>query len=161
MEADSGGEGMFCSGCGGAMTDTRYLNVPVDACDACGGTWLEEGRLKWIIEIGPKSLPTDRVKEMMAFNRVVPSYRLGDDETRRIVKCPYCIGIMRPVNYSANSGVAIYRCINDHGVWVPKDRTDRLVLFIDTRDRLLREHGTYYSHLAQLERKRFLRKLSV
>ena len=153
---------MFCSGCGGAMTDGKYLNIPVETCDACGATWLEEGRLKWIIEIGPKSLPADRVKQLTAYSRTVaPNYRLGEDETQRIVKCPYCIGILRPVNYSANSGVAIYKCINDHGVWVPKDGIDRLVLFIDTWDRLLREHGTYYAHLAQLERKRFLRKLTV
>ena len=153
---------MFCSGCGGATSPGRYCSVPVDVCDGCGGTWLEEGRLKWIIEIGPKSLPADRVKKLTSYSRPVsPSYRLGEDETRRIVKCPYCIGIMRPVNYSANSGVAIYKCINDHGVWVPKDGIDRLVLFIDTRDRLLREHGPYYTHLAQIERKRFLRKLTV
>ncbi|HKB08728.1 MAG TPA: zf-TFIIB domain-containing protein [Candidatus Polarisedimenticolia bacterium] len=153
---------MFCSGCAGTMTGGRYLNVPVESCDACGGTWLEEGRLKWIIEIGPKSLPADTVKKLTAYSRTVaPSYRLGDEETRRIVKCPYCIGIMRPVNYSANSGVAIYKCTNDHGVWVPKGGIDRLVLFIDTWDRLLRENGTYYAHLAQLERKRFLRKLNA
>ena len=153
---------MFCSGCGSAMAAKRYCNVPVEICDGCGGTWLEEGRLKWIIEIGPKSLPADRVKQLTTYSRsVAPTYRLGEDETRRIVKCPYCIGIMRPVNYSANSGVAIYKCINDHGVWLPKDGVDRLVLFIDTWDRLLRENGPYYAHLAQLERKRFLRKLSV
>jgi len=153
---------MFCSGCGGPMTATRYLNVPVDACDSCGGVWLEEGRLKWIIEIGPKSLPSDRIKSLTTYVRpVTPQYRLGEDETRRIVKCPYCIGVMRPVNYSANSGVAIYKCLHDHGVWLPKDGIDRLVLFIDTWDRLLREHGTHYAHLAQLERRRFLRKLTV
>jgi Zn-finger nucleic acid-binding protein len=161
MDAEPGDRIMFCSGCGGTMSSVKYLTIPVDSCGSCGGTWLEEGRLKWIIEIGPKSLPTDRVKELMAFSRVALSYRLGEDETRRIVKCPYCIGIMRPVNYSANSGVAIYKCINDHGVWVPKDGIDRLVLFIGTWDRMLRENGRYYAHLAQLERKRFLRKLTV
>ena len=55
---------MFCSGCGGPMTATRYFNVPVDSCDSCGGAWLEEGRLKWIIEVGPKSLPSDRIRTL-------------------------------------------------------------------------------------------------
>ena len=68
---------------------------------------------------------------------------------------------MRPVNYSANSGVAIYRCIQDHGVWVPKGGIDRLVVFIATWDRYLKSSAPYYVSLAQLERKRFLRKLSV
>jgi Zn-finger nucleic acid-binding protein len=68
---------------------------------------------------------------------------------------------MRPVNYSASSGVAIYRCIQDHGVWVPKGGIDRLIVFIDTWDRYLRVSTPYYTNLAQLERKRFLRKLSV
>jgi len=152
---------MFCSGCGAGMSPSRYLNIPVDACSSCGGTWLEEGRLKWIIEVGPRSLPGDRVKEMTRFTRTpAPSYRLPEEEARRIVKCPYCIGVMRPVNYSANSGVAIYKCINDHGVWVPKDGIDRLVLFIDTWDRLLRQNGPTYPYLAQLGRKRFLRKFT-
>jgi Zn-finger nucleic acid-binding protein len=151
---------MFCSGCGDGLSPGRYLNIPVDVCGGCGGTWLEEGRLKWIIEVGPKSLPADRVKQLTTFVRTSPTYRLGEDETRRIVKCPYCIGVMRPVNYSANSGVAIYKCINSHGVWVPKGGIDRLVLFIDTWDRALRDYGPYYTTLAQLERKRFLRKIS-
>ena len=153
---------MFCSGCGDGLSESKYLNIAIDVCASCGGTWLEEGRLKWIIELGPKSLPADRVKEMTRFTHTVqPTYRLAEEETRRIVKCPYCIGVMRPVNYSANSGVAIYKCINDHGVWVPKGGIDRLVLFIDTWDRALRQNGTYYAKLAQLERKRFLRKVSL
>ncbi len=152
---------MFCSGCGSDLTPSRTFNIPVEVCDDCGGTWLEEGRLKWIIEVGPKSIPADRVNQLTRFVPTAPaSYRLSDEERRRIVKCPYCIGVMRPVNYSANSGVAVYKCINDHGVWVPKNGLDRLVLFIDTWDRYLKGSKPHYAMLAQLERKRFLRKLS-
>ncbi len=143
------------------MAPRRYFNVPIEACDRCGGSWLEEGRLKWIIEIGPKSIPSDQLQRITRYRITSkPTYRLGDQETRRIVKCPYCIGVMRPVNYSANSGVAIYKCRSDHGVWVPKDGIDRLVAFIGTWDRYLSRQGPYFAMLAQLERKRFLRKLS-
>lgn len=152
---------MFCSGCGSGLMPARYLNIPVESCQACGGTWLEEGRLKWIIEIGPKSLPADRVKQATRY--VIangPSFRLGEDETKRIVKCPYCISVLRPVNYSATSGVAIYRCLSEHGVWVPKGGIDRLIIFIDTWDRYIKTNAPHYSELAQLERKRFLGKIS-
>lgn len=153
---------MYCSGCLGGLTGGHYAGIPVDICETCGGTWLEEGRLKWVLEVGPKSLPSDRVEKMTRFvHRPQPAYGLNDDETLRIVKCPYCIGVMRPVNYSANSGVAIYKCINGHGVWIPKGGLDKLILFIDTWDRILREQGAYYHHLAQLERMRFLRKLNA
>jgi Zn-finger nucleic acid-binding protein len=153
---------MFCSGCLAGLTPGHYLGIPVEICETCGGTWLDEGRLKWVLEIGPRSLPADRVEKMTRFShRPQPSYRLNEEETLRIVKCPYCIGVMRPVNYSANSGVAIYKCLNDHGVWIPKGGLDRLIVFIDTWDRILREQGPYYSHLAQLERLRFLRKLNA
>ena len=153
---------MFCSGCGSGLTPARYLNIPVDVCKRCGGTWLEEGRLKWIIEVGPRSLPADRVKQITRYAVTTRStFRLEEEEARRIVKCPYCIGVMRPVNYSASSGVAIYRCVQDHGVWVPKGGIDRLIVFIDTWDRYLRVNGPYYTALAQLERKRFLRKVPV
>ena len=49
----------------------------------------------------------------------------------------------------------------DHGVWVPQGGIDRLILFIVTWDQYLRGSAPYYGALAQLERKRFLRKLSV
>ncbi len=152
---------MFCSGCGSGLTPGRYLNIPIETCESCGGTWLEEGRLKWVIEVGPKSISADRLQKITQFVRTPqPSYRLIERETRRIVKCPYCIGVMRAVNYSANSGVAIYKCLHDHGVWIPKDGIDRLVVFIDTWDRYLKETKPHYAMLAQLARKRFLRKLS-
>jgi Zn-finger nucleic acid-binding protein len=151
---------VWCSGCGTELAAGRYLTVPVDACGECGGVWLEEGRLKWILEIGPKALPTDRARASRTFKFVEqPSYMLPSDDTRRIVKCPYCVGIMRPVNYSATSGVAIYRCPSDHGVWVPKNGLDRLVVFVDTWDRYLKAAAPYYTRLAQLERKRFLRRV--
>jgi Zn-finger nucleic acid-binding protein len=150
---------MWCSGCGSGLASSQYFNIPIDVCSDCGGTWLEEGRLKWILEIGPKALPAERSRRVTRYSPgTTPSYALSDTETRRIVKCPYCVCIMRPVNYSANSGVAIYRCIADHGVWVPKDGIDRLVVFIDTWDRYLKAATPYYVGLAQLERKRFLRK---
>ena len=153
---------MHCSGCGWGLTPARYLNIPIETCQRCNGTWLEEGRLKWIIEIGPRSLPADRVKKLTRYvPSNTPSFKLRNDEAGRIVKCPHCICVMRPVNYSANSGVAIYRCIQDHGVWVPQGGIDRLILFIVTWDQYLRGSAPYYGALAQLERKRFLRKLSV
>ena len=152
---------MFCSGCGSGLAPGHYFTVPIEVCTGCGGCWLEEGRLKWIIEIGPKSIPSERLKRATRYRITSkPAYRLDDREVRRIVKCPYCIGVMRPVNYSANSGVAIYKCTSDHGVWVPKDGIDRLVTFIGTWDRYLRQQGSCFVHLAQFERKRFLRKIS-
>jgi Zn-finger nucleic acid-binding protein len=151
---------MWCSGCGSALAAGRYLTIPVDVCGECGGTWLEEGRLKWILEIGPRSLPADASRQVTRFVAGArPSFSLRPDETRRIVKCPYCVCIMRPVNYSANSGVAIYRCIQDHGVWVPKGGLDRLVVFVRTWDRYLKAATPLYAGVAQHERKRFLRKI--
>jgi Zn-finger nucleic acid-binding protein len=153
---------MWCSGCGSSLMPAQCFNIPVDRCAECGGTWLEEGRLKWIIEVGPKSLPADRSRQVTQYTvKGRPAYSLSDADTRRIVKCPYCVSIMRAVNYSANSGVAIYRCIQSHGVWIPKDGIDRLIVFIDTWDRYLKDAAPYYTGLAQLERKRFLRKLTI
>jgi Zn-finger nucleic acid-binding protein len=152
---------MWCSGCGESLQASRFLTIPIDSCASCGGTWLEEGRLKWILEIGPKSLPAATVREATRFKAREGrgASALAPDEVRRIVKCPYCVSVMRPVNYSATSGVAIYRCIGDHGVWVPKGGIDRLVVFVDTWDRYLKAAAPYYTRLAQLERKRFLRRL--
>ena len=153
---------MQCSGCGSGLSQGHYLNIPIEVCQDCGGTWLEEGRLKWVIEIGPKALPANRARQITRYViNLKPVFRLREEELRRIVKCPYCFCVMRPVNYSATSGVAIYKCIQNHGVWTPKGGLDRLVVFIDTWDRYLRTSAPYFGALAQMERKRFLRKLSL
>lgn len=152
---------MWCSGCGSMLTDGHYATIPVESCGDCGGTWLDEGRLKWILEVGPRALPVERSREVTRFAASTrPNFGLASTETRRIVKCPYCITVMRPVNYSASSGVAIYRCISDHGVWVPQGGLDRLVVFVDTWDRYLKSAAPYYAGIAQHERRRFLRKLT-
>ena len=135
------------------------LHHPGRICGECGGTWLDEGRLKWVLEVGPRSLPADRSRQITKFAASTrASFGLLTAETRRIVKCPYCITVMRPVNYSASSGVAIYRCISDHGVWVPRGGLDRLVVFVDSWDRYLKSARPYFAGIAQHERKRFLRK---
>jgi hypothetical protein len=43
---------------------------------------------------------------------------------------------------------------------VPKGGLDRLVVFVDTWDRYLKAAAPYYTRLAQLERKRFLRRVT-
>lgn len=152
---------MWCSGCGSILTEGRYATIPVDTCGDCGGTWLDEGRLKWVLEVGPRTMPSDKSLQITRFAASTkPTFGLANSETRRIVKCPYCVTVMRPVNYSANSGVAIYRCIADHGVWVPQGGLDRLVVFVDSWDRYLKSTAPYYAGIAQHERRRFLRKLT-
>jgi Zn-finger nucleic acid-binding protein len=126
-------------------------------CLNCGGIWLEDGRLKQLIDSARRGLPVKSVENATRFK---PSYRLEPAEQERIVKCPWCIGILKPVNYTSSSGVAIYSCINNHGVWVPKDNLERLLLFLNVWESYFRRGGAY-SPIAQFEKRRFLRRYSA
>lgn len=149
---------MTCSGCGGTLQETEYLGVEIDLCIHCGGVWLEDGRLKELIDAARRGLPSKSVENATQFR---PSFDLHEREKTRIVKCPWCIGVLKPVNYTSSSGVAIYRCINDHGVWVPKDNLERLLLFLQLWDSYLKPARGAYSRLAPLGKQRFLRRYSA
>lgn len=149
---------MFCSGCGSGLRETQYLGVAIEICLSCGGVWLEDGRLKELIDSARRGLPSKSIENATRFK---PRYQLTSEETKRIVKCPWCIGVLKPVNYTTSSGVAIYRCINDHGVWVPKDNLERLLLFLNVWDNYLRQTKGAYAQIAHFEKQRFLRRYSV
>jgi Zn-finger nucleic acid-binding protein len=128
-------------------------------CLACGGIWLEDGRLKGLIDSARRGLPPKSVENATRFT---PRYKLADEDQARIVKCPWCIGILKPINYTSSSGVAIYSCINNHGVWVPKDNLERLLLFLNVWESTFkRAPGAYSSQIAQIEKRRFLRRYSA
>lgn len=149
---------MFCSGCGSDLRETEFIGVPIDICLVCGGVWLEDGRLKELIDASRKGLPAKSIENATRFKT---SYQLSPDEKSRIVKCPWCIGILKPVNYTSSSGVAIYRCINDHGVWVPRGNLERLLLFLNVWENYIRKDKGAVSQIAHLEKQRFLRRYSA
>lgn len=146
---------MYCAGCGGGLKEVQYLGVDIEMCPQCGGVWLEDGRLKELIDSARRGLPSKSIDNATRFR---PSYSLNEQDARRIVKCPWCIGILKPVNYTSSSGVAIYTCINNHGVWVPKDNLERLLLFLHVWDSYLKPVRDVYSRLAPLGKQRFLRR---
>lgn len=146
---------MFCSGCGNGLQETRYLGVAIDICLSCGGVWLEDGRLKELIDSSRRGLPAKSIDNATRFK---PRLSLTSAEKARIVKCPWCIGVLRPVNYTSSSGVAIYRCINDHGVWVPKDNLERLLLFLHVWDNYFKKAKGAYAQISHFETQRFLKR---
>jgi len=146
---------LYCAGCGGGLRETQYLGVTIEMCLNCGGVWLEDGRLRDLIDSSRRGLPAKSVENATRFK---PQYRLSSEDQARIVKCPWCIGILKPVNYTSSSGVAIYTCINNHGVWVPKDNLERLLLFLSVWESTFKKARGAYAQIAQFEKQRFLRR---
>jgi Zn-finger nucleic acid-binding protein len=149
---------VYCSGCGGGLQETQYLGVTIEMCLECGGIWLEDGRLKELIDSARRGLPPKSVENATRFK---PSFKLPPEDQARIVKCPWCIGILKPVNYTSSSGVAIYSCINNHGVWVPKDNLERLLLFLNVWENYFKKARGAYAQIAHFEKQRFLRRYSA
>jgi Zn-finger nucleic acid-binding protein len=146
---------LFCSGCGSDLHETQYLDVDIEICLACGGVWLEDGRLKELIDRARRGMPAKSVENATQYKA---NYRLNPEDAARIVKCPWCIGVLRPVNYTSSSGVAIYACINNHGVWIPRGNLERLLVFLNVWDSYLRPARGAYASLAPLGKQRFLRR---
>ncbi len=149
------GSALYCSGCGGGLQETRYLGVAIEICLECGGVWLEDGRLKELIDSSRRGLPAKSVENATRFK---PRYGLAPEDRERIVKCPWCIGILKPVNYTSSSGVAIYTCINNHGVWVPRDNLEKLLLFLNVWESTFRQARGAWAQITQFEKRRFLRR---
>ena len=112
-------------------------------------------RLSYWIDSARRGLPAKSVESATRFK---PRYHLTPEDRERIVKCPWCIGVLKPVNYTASSGVAIYTCINNHGVWVPKDNLERLLLFLNVWENYFKQARGTYAQIARFEKQRFLRR---
>jgi Zn-finger nucleic acid-binding protein len=138
--------------------EAQYLGVTIEMCLNCGGVWLEDGRLKELIDSARRGLPPKSIENATRFT---PRYKLPLEDQARIVKCPWCIGVLKPINYTSSSGVAIYSCINNHGVWVPKDNLEKLLLFLNVWESYFKRARGTYSHIAQFEKRRFLRRYSA
>ena len=149
---------LYCAGCGGGLHETQYIGVTIEMCLNCGGVWLEDGRLKDLFDSARRGLPAKSVENATRFK---PQYKLSSEDQARIVKCPWCIGVLKPVNYTASSGVAIYACINNHGVWVPKDNLERLLLFLTVWESTFRKARGAYAQITRIEKQRFLRRYSA
>lgn len=85
------------------LTPTRFLNLLMDACPQCDGTWLDRGELAQIL--GTRY-------------DVDPRHGLQEDDPRGEVACPGCGTRMVARWFSPQKRVKVDRCPACFGVWL-------------------------------------------
>lgn len=96
-------EKKICPRDGSELTPTRFLNLLMDACPQCDGTWLDRGELAQIL--GSRY-------------DMDPRHGLQEDDPRGEVRCPGCGTRMVSRWFSHQKKVKVDRCPACYGVWL-------------------------------------------
>lgn len=102
---------MNCPNCKNPMRSEHYEGVQIDRCNTCGGTWLDEGELRQVVQQTNTTF-TDEEK-MAAMSR-----KGQDQRERKPLPCPKCKATMTTFQYLYNSGVFIDSCPAGHGIYL-------------------------------------------
>ena len=123
------GKGMICPACRAiALTPVPYEGVIVEACDACGGYWLDGERLRHIIHA--RQVHFGRANcELIARQPRSPGIPAG--EVERQLSCPRCSCAMAVLNYAQDSGIIINRCPSCGGLWFDRGELDKVQMLVE------------------------------
>lgn len=115
---------MKCPNCANAMQTELYEGVEIDRCNICGGTWLDDGEIRTIVQ----EVQTEFTEEekLSAFDR-----KGGDQRERKPIHCPKCNATMTTFQYLYNSGVFIDSCPNGHGIYLDNHELEMVQIFME------------------------------
>lgn len=116
---------MTCPRCKNSLKTEKYEDVEVDNCKSCGGTWLDDGEIKTIIDTREQSFSPKIIHDTLvsAFSGV------PKDEQEASLKCPKCESSMPALNYDYKSGIIINSCPQGHGIWLDKDELKKVQIY--------------------------------
>jgi Zn-finger nucleic acid-binding protein len=97
--------------------------VDVEACQACGGLWLERAVFERL------SASRERQGAMLGVLPVPGAPPVLGTEPVRYRPCPVCRQFMNRTNYARHSGVILDVC-RTHGLWFDRDELRRVLAFI-------------------------------
>lgn len=118
--------GAPCPACAKPLATEQVGNLEVQACQACGGLWLDQQAFE--------GLAASREGQGAALGALPGPVAKGPggSETLAAVQyrpCPRCAQRMNRVNYAKRSGVVLDVC-KDHGLWFDRDELRRVLVFI-------------------------------
>lgn len=129
--------GGSCPGCGEPLRPVVARGgVEIDACDACGGLWLDAGELEQLTR-GLDPAPGEGARDEAELRRRVAPPPPGDGEVR-YRECPRCREIMTRRNFGSISGVIVDEC-RRHGLWLDAGELEAVEAFVRAGGRALGE----------------------
>ncbi|MEW6280075.1 MAG: zf-TFIIB domain-containing protein [Candidatus Eremiobacterota bacterium] len=94
------------------LTPTRFMNLIMDACPQCDGTWLDKGELASIL-----GTPSD----------LQPASGLQQDDPRGAADCPGCGARMIARWFSSDRRVLVDRCPACWGIWLDQSELQTIM----------------------------------
>jgi Zn-finger nucleic acid-binding protein len=108
-----GERAFLCPRCDHPLTDRVELGLLLNACNTCGGLWLDQGELKKLIRQSPAELR--RLERELG---VIGSRAVTDLDREQRLFCPACHVPIHGRRYAGDSGVFINACECCQGTWV-------------------------------------------
>ena len=118
--------GAPCPACAKALAGSQVGELEVQACQACGGLWLDRAMFE---QLGASR---ERQGAVLGVLPAPTAPGLATHATLEPVQyrpCPACAQRMNRVNYAKRSGVVIDVC-KAHGLWFDQDELRRVLAFI-------------------------------
>ncbi len=96
----------MCPNCDEVLIAFEYQGVELDRCPSCGGTWLDAGELRWMIELADA--------KPGRLTQALQQAAVGPRVDRR---CPRCKRRLNRVTIDTTPPVELDRCLWGHGLW--------------------------------------------
>ncbi len=116
-------DGAPCPACSVALARSRVGDLDVQACQACGGLWLERAVFE---QLGASRERQGAVLGALP-SPVEPAAAAMEPVHYR--PCPACAQRMNRVNYARRSAVILDVC-KAHGIWFDRDELRRVLAFV-------------------------------
>lgn len=119
---------MNCPQCSSPLQQTVYEDVPIHACDSCGGEFIGGEKLGQIVRTRQEQF-SPQLMSMLAEHR--PTFGGADSQPQRSLCCPGCGEPMSVVNYGGDSGVFVDRCESCDGLWLDHQELEKVQIVME------------------------------
>lgn len=117
---------LSCPNCDRSLQTVTYEGVTIEACNDCGGEFLDAHELGHIVRVRESKFP-QTARELVADWR--PEAGVPVDAQSRRLDCPKCSGPMQVINYCGDSGIHVDRCTGCGGFWLDADELEHVQIF--------------------------------
>ncbi|MBL1218550.1 MAG: hypothetical protein D8M59_13790 [Planctomycetes bacterium] len=117
---------LHCPLCHDPLRQLEYEGITIEACDACGGEFLDADELGHVIRAREAVFPDDMRQQIGCRDTV---HGIPSTETQRHINCPKCSQPMSVINYCGDSGIFVDRCEGCGGFWLDADELEHVQVF--------------------------------
>jgi Zn-finger nucleic acid-binding protein len=122
---------MDCPRCTLALSAQKYEKEVVHFCGSCWGCWVEQPRLKKILDNEMYQFSHGEKKTIFkTWAEKGDANRQGSED--QVVNCPVCSTAMARETFAEDCPVTVDRC-EKHGVWLDTGELKEIQIFVESR----------------------------